>query len=248
MKTSPTLIPKLGACAVTELEPVEQERKFVLDAPTAQAFWSIASSRLSHPVDEPAGVTYVRTTYFDTPDLAYYRSGTETVARRMRVREYSSPDRDGLLPTRELCYLELKQSSGGRRAKTRLCLHPEDLIGQLAFVGDTPLSPRVTSLYRRSALSDPMTGLRVTLDDLLLFCRPRPIGSPFADVRPEEVVASLQTLVLEVKLNGEVPTWVTRLLSFVPEAVGFSKFMLGMSLAREVRRRSVISTTHPSAV
>lgn len=246
LKPSPTLVPKLAANALTELGPAEQERKFVIDAPSAQAFWSIASSRLCHPVDEP-DVTYVRTTYFDTPELDYFRSGEQAIARRLRVREYASPNRDGLLSTPDVCFLELKQSGGGRRAKTRLTLRPSDVSHQLDSVGDTPLTPCVASLYRRVALTAPETGLRVTLDDLLLFCRPRPIGSAFADVRPDEVIASQQALVLEIKLRGEPPAWLARLLGYLPEAVGFSKFMLGMRLSMEARRRAVLSTTHPPA-
>lgn len=215
------------------LEDAGQERKFVLQPGTARAVWAVASGNLT-TVDELAAplLTYVRTTYYDTPDLAYFRSSSGPVARRLRVREYACPDGEEL-PTPEVCYLELKQSAGGRRAKTRVALRPDEVAAQLEGFPE-PLAPYVASLYRRRALTDER--VRVTLDDGLLFCRPRPLGSPFSDLAVDDVIARCPALVLEVKLAGDPPSWLARILDLLSEAIGFSKFMFGMELSLQALR------------
>jgi hypothetical protein len=162
---------------------------------TAARLLALASRHL-RPEHGAAAMAYSRTTYFDTPDLSYYRSSSGTVKRRLRVREYAVPsDADEPPVVTDGCFLELKQSAGNLRTKTRLALQPGDLPRQLAALTDAPLAPCVATLYRRRALIDAVGQLRVTLDDRLMLCRPRPIGSPFTALDDDDipVTARLQS-------------------------------------------------------
>src|SRR5687768_9547467 len=111
----------MSETAPARLHPSTQgEQKFLLDAETAREIWLRASARLRPRLwvsDRP--ITFHRTTYFDTPDYAYYR-GTGPFSQRIRVREYASARVDGEpLELQRSCYLELKRSAHGRRSKTR---------------------------------------------------------------------------------------------------------------------------------
>ncbi len=213
------------------------ERKYLLDAPAAEAFWSIATEHLRPQLDVDARpVAYSRTTYFDTPDLAYFRSTSQGgVARRLRVREYAySADPDAVPVVGSRCFVELKQSSGGLRSKTRVAVAAADVPAQLvAVAGESALQPCVATWYRRRALTDD-TGLRVTLDDRLLLCKPRPLGSAFAE---PEIVGRGPAFILEVKHWDAPPTWLAHALAGLEEAINFSKFMLGMRAVSSTMRR-----------
>ena len=207
----------------------QRERKFLPDAAAAQALWALASCYL-RPEHGSSEVAYSRTTYFDTPDLSYYRSCCGPVKRRLRVREYALPSEPDAPPVlADSCFLELKQSAGNMRTKTRLALHPGDVAAQLQALTDAPLAPCVATLYRRRALVDNTGALRVTLDDRLTLCKPQPIGTPLSALQSSDILASGPSFVLEYKACGNPPTWLVRGLSGLDEAVGFSKFMLGMN-------------------
>lgn len=208
------------------------ERKYLLDAAAAQTFWAIACERLrpQHDVaDRP--VAYSRTTYYDTPDLAYFRSGQHAVARRLRVREYAhAACLDEVPVVGERCFVELKQSAGGMRSKERVEVGAAAVPAELARLsGERELLPCVATWYRRRALTDDAGDLRVTLDDRLLLCRPRPLGAPFHDLAPGELYGLGPEFILEVKSWGRPPAWLACALASLKEAVGFSKFMLGMT-------------------
>jgi len=202
----------------------ERELKFLPDAAAARLVWAIAAQHL-RPQSARGPFTYSRTTYFDTADLAYLRSP----GHRLRVREYSTPTGIDAPPIAEPgCYLELKRSAEGRRAKTRLALRPDQLAAALAAAHPTPLTPWVTTWYRRQALVDGAGRLRLTLDDRLLLCRPRPFGAPFDELTDADEIAPGPAFVLEYKAWAAPPPWLTRALADLPEATGFSKFVLGM--------------------
>ena len=212
------------------------ERKYLLDATAAEAFWTIAMAHLRPQLDVDARpVAYSRTTYFDTPDLAYFRSSQSGIARRLRVREYAHSARLDEAPVvGERCFVELKQSSGGLRSKTRVAVGAADVPTQLAVVaGESSLQACVATWYRRRALTDD-TGLRVTLDDRLLLCKPRPLGSAFAE---PEIVGRGPAFILEVKHWDAPPTWLAHALAGLEEAINFSKFMLGMRAVSSTMRR-----------
>lgn len=207
------------------------ERKYLLDAHAAAGFWAIACDRLRPQIDvKDRPVAYSRTTYFDTPDLAYFRSGRSAVAQRLRVREYAhAASLDEVPVVGGRCFVELKQSSGGLRSKTRLECAPHEVPGRLAELTDERrLEPCVATWYRRRALSDDAGTLRVTLDDRLMLCRPCSLGSEF-ELAPDQIVGHGPAFILEVKtFDGPPPAWLRHALVGLDEAVGFSKFMLGM--------------------
>jgi hypothetical protein len=212
----------------------EREAKFLPDPVAAHAVWAIASRHL-RPQQETAAYAYARTTYFDTHDLEYYRSR----GCRLRVREYASATRADEVPTvADVCYLEVKRSIDGRRTKTRLALRPDQVDAELAAMVDVPLMPCVTTLYRRRALVDDAGTLRVTLDDGVRFCRPRAIGAPL-DYAEHDVIAHGPSLVLEYKSSAPPPVWLARALTLVDEAIGFSKFTLGMDAVLSHKRREL---------
>lgn len=215
--------------------PYEFERKFLLEADRAHAFWSCAAAHL--PRDHEAPPCHVRTTYFDTPDLAFHRSSGGEIRRRLRVREYAQSDGDFTRAAR--CYLELKQSSDSVRKKLRVEVAPEDVTAHLIAIAGAPMLPCVATLYRRRALGD--GELRITLDEQLLLCRPRPLGSSLLGLRADDVLARGPSFVLELKFSERPPPWLAEALTDLREAVGFSKFILGMSAALQTHEDLRIS-------
>jgi hypothetical protein len=206
----------------------QRERKFLPEGVEARRIWELASRHL-RPEHGSAEVAYSRTTYYDTPDLSYYRSCRGPVKRRLRVREYarpSNPDEPPVLA--DGCFLELKCSTGDARTKNRIAVLPSDLSQHLAALTDAPLAPTVATWYRRRALVDTTGNLRVTLDDRLLLCKPRPLGSSFADLGPGDILGRGPSYVLEYKCTGVPPAWLIDALAGLREASSFSKFQLGM--------------------
>ena len=205
----------------------QHEDKYLLDADAARFVWAAASAHLKPQQDPARPIGFVRTTYFDTRDLAYYRSARGPVALRVRVREYATataPDEPPRLS--DHCFLEVKQSSGGLRSKTRIELEPHAVAGYLARHPDAPLAPMLTTWYRRRSLVQDGQ-LRVTLDDGVCFCAPTAVGSPCA-CAPLRVLGRWPAFVLEIKRSGDAPAWLSGALHGLKQAVGFSKFSTGM--------------------
>lgn len=210
------------------LRKIEQgERKFLLDVATATDIWLRASACLRPQLREAGRpITYHRTTYFDTPDHAYYR-GAGGVARRIRVREYATACAPGTAPVlMRPCFLELKQSSHGMRSKVRLELEAAEVGNHLEQFGGAGLMPCLTTWYKRTALTDATESIRVTLDSELAYCPPQPIGGPCS---PEPLAfARSNALVLEIKSWGHLPPWLAAIMRTLKEAADFSKFRAGM--------------------
>jgi hypothetical protein len=217
----------------------ERERKFLPDAAAADAFWRVASEHLV-PEHGPGVVTHSRTTYFDTDDLVFYRSSNGPVMRRVRVREYMLAYGPTLQPHLvDHCYLELKRSSGTRRSKRRLRIRPDQVSGELALLVGPAVKPCVATGYRRRALVDVERSVRVTLDDMIVVCRPQEIGSAFSPLSPRGLLAHGPSLVLECKTRGTPPPWLVHALRRLREVTRFSKFVLGMNtvLAEKAEQR-----------
>jgi hypothetical protein len=212
----------------------QQEHKFLLDEEQAERVWEVASRHLLPQDHDPARpLTYVRTTYFDTPEYAYYRSHGTATSRRLRVREYAAAQSPEAAPVLSgVCFLEIKQSANGLRRKLRMRLPPEQVEAHLRALPDAPLRPCVTTWYARTALADEARQLRVTLDRGLQFCEPVPLGAPCGGAR-QRLLARGPALILEVKLWHSIPRWLAEGLSGIPEAEGFSKFAVGMRAASE---------------
>jgi hypothetical protein len=216
----------------------EREVKYLPDAAAARAVWAVASQHLAPHADAPA-FSYTRTTYFDTAERTFYRSR----GRRLRVREYASAaDADAAPLVSARCFVELKQSWGGVRSKTRLAVCADEVPAGLAALADGELTPQVASCYRRRSLVDATGALRLTLDEQLRFCRPRRLGSPFTAPGQHDQLALGPAFVLEYKAMGAPPAWLVAALAALPEAIELSKFVLGMeALVRvpDVSRRTL---------
>ena len=215
-----------------DVHPGQRERKYLLDGKAARAFWNEASEHLAPRLEDAARpVAYARTTYYDTRAGAFARSGQGRVARRLRVREYAAAaTADGVPVLTGDCFVELKESAGGRRAKSRVRAHLDEVAALLARHTPEQVFPCVTTWYRRAVLTDAREALRVTLDDRLAFCAPVTVGAACVGREPPGVLARSPGFVLEVKL-WEEPAWLTRALRGLHEAVGFSKFHEGMRAA-----------------
>lgn len=208
----------------------ERERKFLPEGAAARRIWELASQHL-RPEHGDAEAAYSRTTYYDTADLSYYRSCKSAVKRRLRVREYARPSGLDESPVfADRCFLELKCSTGDARTKSRIEVQPsnDEVLRHLQSLTEAPLAPTVATLYRRRALVDDRGLLRVTLDDRLLLCKPRPVGSPFASLDEGDILGRGPAYVLEYKCCGVPPAWLIEALHGLREASGFSKFQLGM--------------------
>jgi VTC domain-containing protein len=212
------------------IQSQQGERKFLLEAPCANDIWQRASARLRTQVRDAARpITYHRTTYFDTPDHAYYR-GMGPVAQRVRVREYATARKPGaalqLLPP---CFLELKQSAQGLRSKSRLQVEANEVGRHLAQIAGTGLLPCLTTWYQRAALTDATESIRITLDSEIRYCPPQQIGE--ACRKAPTAYARASSVVFEIKAWGPLPGWLRALVRSIDEASDFSKFRAGMQAA-----------------
>jgi hypothetical protein len=233
----------------------EQERRFLLTRPQAVKFLAaIGPHAMLEVYDRRRPIAYTRTTYFDTDDLAYLRSCSGPIARRLRVREYAFAATTGDTPILAgPAYLELKQNVGETRAKVRIAASPEiitrileegwstlpgerELGDQLAGLRAIqkelcrhPVRPRIATWYRRVSLCGEAGRVRVTLDDDLTFFRPQPLGRSGEPVLlAGETVAYGPARVLEVKYTGSPPLWLEAATLALTPAPRFSKFRTGM--------------------
>jgi hypothetical protein len=243
------------------------ERKYTVTPEQAARFLAAAGRRLQRVIFDPTQpVTFTRTTYLDTPDLALWRAGEQgPIARRLRVRQYAAAPDDRTPPTLTGdAWLEVKASSDGLRAKSRFPLDGDGLaralrggkaIGDLergllrvtGWVELRPLlsrqdvAPRLATWYRR--VSFETRGLRVTWDDGICFCRPWPALAGPAAPPDGHVVARYPFGVLEIKHRGRPPMWLVKALGALPAPSPLSKYHLGMRALRERSQAAQSSTS-----
>jgi len=238
------------------VESSEHEERFVLTRAQVTRFFTAIGTRATvETYDQNRPIAYTRTTYFDTDDSLYLQSCAGPVARRLRLREYAMAAslEDAPILSAVAC-LELKQNTGTARSKVRLQATPT-LLRQLierrgqrdaAFASLEPLSalatlarelaiptmaPRLTTWYRRAAMTAESGRLRITLDERLTFCRPQTVGVVGAEVAPNpaDVIAPGPARILEIKHWGDRPVWLTWALTGLQPADDFSKFRIGMA-------------------
>jgi hypothetical protein len=240
--------------AYADVDPFEYERRFVLTRAQAVAFYATVGSRAALELyDKARPISYTRTTYIDTDDLAYLRSCEGPVARRLRVREYAVASALGETPVLSgIACLELKQNAGTARSKIRLTAPPavlrrivesrgqadagmaglgpmaalQALRSELAAGG---MAPRLTTWYRRTCMTAEGGRVRITLDENLTFCRPQAFGAAGEPVEPNDVIAFGPARILEIKHWGETPDWLRRALDGLTPTPSFSKFRAGMT-------------------
>jgi SPX domain protein involved in polyphosphate accumulation len=240
-------------------DPYQHEQRFLLTRTQAVAFFAaVARHTKAETYDAGRPVSYTRTSYFDTDALDYFHSCAGPDASRLRVREYASASSLEDTPILSaLAFLELKTNNGSERTKfritaasatLRLLIQRRELPfsehGGVTLDGDLEtlrraltaptLAPRLTTWYRRTCLSAEDRRVRITYDENLSFCHPRPVARLGTDIgievapRPNDVVAAGPPRILEVKYWGELPDWVASPLKDLKEAPHFSKFRMGM--------------------
>jgi len=243
-----------------DLDGYETEQRFLLTRAQIVAFLrAVSTHTVAELRDRARPLSFTRTTYLDSVDLAYLRSCAGRVARRLRLREYavaSTLVEPPLLTGH--CFLELKLSAGAVRSKLRLeapretlerilagSLEPDEAMSRsLDADGQAALAalraevaarrpvPCLTTWYRRSSLSAENGRVRITLDQGLSFCEPQHLGDPGDDATPSEVIARGPARILEIKLQGDPPAWLARATAGLVAAPAFSKFQMGMVALR----------------
>lgn len=229
----------------------EHERKFVTPSRSLLGFLPRIASRTTLEVHDPARpVTWNRTTYLDTHDFAYLRSARPGgVARKLRIREYASAPSALERPRLSgLCYLELKETGGTFRSKTRVRVEPSLVLRMLerpdvpkaelpqtlqAFqhllLSDRPV-PKLTTWYRRITRVSADRSLRITIDSDISFAEPILIGSESSlSAAPHTPIGRVPFSIVEVKSGGDLPRWLREALVPLHEVQEFSKFRRGMA-------------------
>lgn len=243
---------------------MEHEYRFLLLSSEARRFVALASEHLKqniYDVDRP--VAYTRTTYYDTEDRRYYRR-VGNVNRRVRVRQYAS----AVTPTSsvKLCgpvFLEYKESSGAQRRKLRYCTTTPDLnrllgdrwirdverqsLKQLPEVMDAALAiragvlkPIFSTWYRRMSLSH--EGVRLTVDENVAFCPPMAMGAQGQCAEPDECLSLIAGRIVELKVTGALPSWLSSALQQLEGTESVSKFRRGMEIIANPGLRPIHST------
>ena len=225
----------------------EQERRF---QPSPEALEDLLQA--ARPWVEPCvydraqPIAYTRTTYFDTEGLHLLGTGWKGPLRRLRLREYAGAadlSRPAVLTGQR--YLELKESAGTWRSKVRHALseaEAEALLrgmplpeGSLAAwvkqAASEPVRPWVTAWYRRSTYASREPGVRLTLDEELLFALPPRNCAAGQEAKPLWRLGQAPSVLLEVKWRGPTPPWLEQVLRGVESfAATGTKFERGMSL------------------
>lgn len=222
----------------------ETERKFVVAPLAAARFIARIEARTALEITDPSRpVEFNRTTYLDTPDHYYLRSSHTGLARKLRIREYACAAAEGLPPEPTNAFLELKESGGGFRSKTRVRLDrpiaallesdPDSPALQMfrsIFEEQRPV-PMLTTRYRRVRRACLDSAVRVTVDSQVCFMPPTDLGAALRFDRP---VYRIPSSIIEIKAAGPLPDWLLAELDFAHEDGSFSKFEQGMKLLGEL--------------
>jgi hypothetical protein len=247
----------------------QDERRYELEREDAERVLKELSANLAVVTYGGAPpTTLVATLYFDTQDKYYLRRAQEggTVSSvKVRAREYlpvSDDDDRRVLGHAKHCYLERKERTGTIRNKYRIRVSKKDLSPILLRKQDLPdgaevlkgeidtrgLVPALISMYERRVWGS--DGLRITFDERIRYYIPPPGVYKHLDaLSPEDLgppVATGPKRILEVKHDAgqDQPAWLVTLLSELPEATGFSKYLDGMGQLEE-SAKSGIKLTRP---
>ncbi|HTB59303.1 MAG TPA: VTC domain-containing protein [Polyangia bacterium] len=233
-------------------DPFDHEQRYLLSRGEMRRFLDTVAPRAAIEIYDPERpISYTRTTYLDTNDLAYFRTGDGAPARRLRIREYAVAATAKDAPVLSgVAFVELKQHDGPARSKVRFAASPVEIARLLGHREAGPsltmtaaqaeiarelalptMAPRLATWYRRLCLTAEARRVRITLDENLTFCQPQPIGEAgaLAAPREREVVAAFPARVLEIKHCGEMPFWLGPALESLEPAESFSKFRMGMT-------------------
>lgn len=235
------------------------ELKYLVTADQRDA---LIEDLLPHMAPDPEGskegIYKIRSLYFDTHDLAFYRSKIDgnRYRRKVRIRVYGNGDNSPEQPAMVEIKQRISRTTQKRRVKLtlgeafELCAgrletppkDPRDLevaqeIGYL--VGSLHLQPTCLISYVRQAFMGGIyePGLRVTFDTALWCADP---SRGFAEPHAPKRFLDPRYLVLEVKANDAVPLWVARALArHGCELDRFSKYCAGVSYLRATHQGAV---------
>jgi hypothetical protein len=233
-------------------DPFDHELRYLLSHGEMRRFLDAIAARAAIEIyDRDRPISYTRTTYLDTDDLAYFRTGEGEPARRLRVREYAIAATPKDAPVLSgVAFVELKEHDGPTRRKVRLAASPTEIAQLLANrkagpsstmtagqaelareLARSTMAPRLATWYRRLCLTAEARRVRITLDENLTFCRPQPIADAgsLAAPRERDIIAAFPARVLEVKHCGDMPFWLGPALESLQPAESFSKFRMGMT-------------------
>jgi hypothetical protein len=230
----------------TRIVHPERELKYAVRGGLLARFLRGVAAHVAPEIHDAARpVQYTRTTYLDTADRAYLRSGEHGPRVRLRIREYAAAETPWSAPALTgLCFLELKETEGTRRSKVRwqapsavvrtllasgpLALGGADVPAEIAICmrRDRPV-PVATTWYRRRSYSS-TEGVRVTVDDSIRFSAPQSAAAPGLVATPRSFVGGVAGTLLEVKIASQTPAWVTSALAVLPEPTHESKFGMAM--------------------
>ncbi len=249
-------------------EQVEREHRFVVSSQEAHRFISLASRYLRVQVyDSERPLAYSRTTYFDTPDWHYFTDEEAGIERRIRLRQYASAsDRSSPATLSGLAYLEYKESIGSVRDKQRFVAEPGELGGLMLgrrlsqenrkklaespllaslaeAIRECRLCPIFSTWYRRVSLAH--EEVRLTIDEDVAFCPPLAIEEAGAQAEPPRILKRVPGRILELKVLGDMPSWLSSALESLAGCETPSKFHLGMHMLASPGS-SRLANTRPS--
>ena len=155
-------------------DPFDHELRYLLSHGETRRFLNAVAARAAIEIyDRERPISYTRTTYLDTDDLTYFRSGPGQPARRLRVREYAVATTPKDAPMLSgVAFVELKEHDGPARRKIRLAASPAEIAQLLANRKAGPssnmtagqaelarelarptMAPRLATWYRRLCLT-----------------------------------------------------------------------------------------------
>ncbi len=209
------------------------EKKYLLDTAQYQTLRKVLDQSMR--ADE-YGQSTVCNVYYDTPDFALARASIEqpVYKEKLRVRSYGIPTRG------DKVFVEIKKKYDGVVYKRRVRMPDGEAFAYLNcgvparddsqiqreidwFCSCRSLEPKVYIAYDRTALAgreDPE--LRITFDRNI---RWRDYELDLTEGDHGEPLLAPDTLLMEIKIPGTVPVWLSHLLSersLFP--TGFSKY------------------------
>ena len=217
----------------TQLTFQRYEKKYLLSRAQYERLFRALADRL---IPAPYFKSTVCSLYYDTDDFALIRRSIEAPVykEKLRLRSYNVPDADGEV------FIELKKKFDGMVYKRRIPMRAADAAAYLAGQAPPPersqmtreldwflrcnrVEPKVYIACDRTAwMVRDEEELRITFDENL---RWRTEELDFTRGSAGEPLLAPGEVLMEIKIPGTTPLWLSRLLSdqaIFPQ--GFSKY------------------------
>lgn len=205
------------------------EKKYLLTPAKMNNILSVLKTKLSFDAYSQEGETYpIHNIYYDTADYHIIRQSLskKTYREKFRIRFYDYP-----LKPDSIVFLEIKKKLSGRGNKRRLplyykdahlymksrvkppLLHPydEQIFREVDyFLNQYVVSPVTFIKYRRIALSDDHSDLRITFDLDIQYAK---LASFENDMETYTLPQSKNIIIMEIKSLNNYPLWLSKLLT-----------------------------------